>query len=176
MTDIARVLQSIVAFYQASIGYGHTRAAMKGVLHTPNARIVTHTREFGMLLRRDYGPEVNFVRYDDFAFPHDRGPVVFDNAALVHIFTQAWEELQAYRDLSQAFQHATEAIKHLQSANKRRDAMAERRLADMDALAWESTLPDGPGSGAFLYDGQHSTWRQLDDYMAGEYTNERSGA
>lgn len=120
MSDIKKTLRGIIDYLCHNRQAGHTTAALEGVYHVDNARLVTHnirfaSEIFGWLSRaRD-----KVLTLDSFtnssAMSGCKDPIVFDNAAIQILAADALKKIEAQeREIADLNRQLEEARAELQ--------------------------------------------------------------
>lgn len=92
MITIKALLQDYLAYYQINRGAGHTQAVLKGAVNTGNTLLVCASRQSAEILN---GEVDTVILFDSDKLRGFTRPLVWDNYALVTMFSMALTEINA---------------------------------------------------------------------------------
>jgi hypothetical protein len=89
--NIKNILKELVTYYECTRQVGHTTAVIEGLKDKPKAIVVTNSKEMSNHYKEVCSDELHTIRLDYIGSSlrgHNR-PIIFDNAALHVIFSEA---------------------------------------------------------------------------------------
>jgi len=95
--NIKNILKELVGYYECTRQVGHTTAVIEGARYKPKTIVVTNSKEMSNHYRKVCSDEINTIILQNIGSSlrgHNR-PIIFDNAALHVIFSEALKTIES---------------------------------------------------------------------------------
>ncbi|NDB83309.1 MAG: hypothetical protein EB127_11365 [Alphaproteobacteria bacterium] len=95
--NIKNILKELVTYYECTRQVGHTTAVIEGVRYKPKTIVVTNYKEMSNHYRKVCSDEINTIILQNIgsSLRGRNEPIVFDNAALYVIFSEALKIIES---------------------------------------------------------------------------------